>query len=104
MSQTPIRVGEMEVTNLLLAKSPETVEKLLKTYATNENLREELITKLLDPGKLENGHMRNALNMDIDVDLRNNKSISREILEKYMNVLGFSLIDSYDDENQPEGK
>lgn len=93
-STTPIRLGEMEVTNLLLAKSPETVEKMLKTYSTNEDLRESTIEQLLAPGK-----GKDALNMDLSVDLKNNYSVSHDILEKYLNVLGFSLID-----NQNENK
>ena len=88
----------MEVTNLMITKSPSTVEKLLKTYSTNEELREQTITQLLAPGKLPNGHLRNPLNMDLDVNLRDNRAVSREILEKYLNVLGYSIIDNTDDE------
>lgn len=88
-SKNPLRLGEMEVTNLMISKHPETVEKLLKTYSTNEELREQTITQLLYPGK-----GKNNLNMDLDVDLKNNKSISREILEKYLNVLGYSIVDN----------
>jgi hypothetical protein len=95
-SHTPIRLGEMEVTNLMIAKKPEVVEKLLKTYATNEELREQTITQLLNPGRLPNGRLKNALNMDLDIDLKNNKSVSREILEKYLNVLGYSIVDNID--------
>lgn len=79
----------MEVTNLMITKHPEIVEKLLKTYSTNEELREQTIAQLLLP---ENG--KNNLNMDLDVDLKNNKSVSREILEKYLNVLGYSIVDN----------
>lgn len=87
---------EMETSNLMICKHPEVVEKLLKTYSTNEELREQTITQLLSPGKLPNGKIRNALNMDLDVDLKNNKSVSREILEKYLNVLGYSIVDNVD--------
>ena len=86
----------MEVSNLLISKNPEVVEKLLKTYATNEELREQTITQLLNPGRLPNGHLKNTLNMDLEVDLKNNKSVSREILEKYLNVLGYSIVDNYE--------
>ena len=88
--------GEMEVSNLLISKHPEIVEKLLKTYATNEELREQTIMQLLNPGKTSSGHNINSLNMDLDVDLKNNKSVSREILDKYLNVLGYSIIDNCD--------
>lgn len=95
-SHNPLRLGEMETSNLMICKHPEVVEKLLKTYSTNEELREQTITQLLSPGKLPNGKIRNALNMDLDVDLKNNKSVSREILEKYLNVLGYSIVDNVD--------
>lgn len=85
----------METANLLISKRPDVVEKLLKTYSTNEELREQTITQLLNPGRLPNGHLKNTLNMDLDVDLKNNKSVSREILEKYLNVLGYSIVDNY---------
>ena len=87
----------MEVSNLMICKRPEVVEKLLKTYSTNENLREQTIMQLLSPGRTEDGHLKNTLNMDIDVDLKSNRSVSREILDKQLNVLGYSLID-----NDPE--
>lgn len=103
-SKNPLRLGEMEVTNLMIAKSPETVEKLLKTYSTNEDLREKTINQLLNPGKLPNGHLRNALNMDLDVDLDSNRAISREILEKYLNVLGYSIIDSQSTESKKDSE
>lgn len=96
ISHNPLRLGEMETSNLMICKHPEVVEKLLKTYSTNEELREQTITQLLSPGKLPNGKIRNALNMDLDVDLKNNKSVSREILEKYLNVLGYSIVDNVD--------
>jgi hypothetical protein len=39
----------------------------------------------------------NTLDMDLSVDLENNKSISREILDKYLNLLGLELTDSDDE-------
>lgn len=83
----------MEVSNLMICKKPQIVEKLLKTYSTNEELREQTINQLLNPGKLTNGHLRNNMDMDLDADVKDNRSVSREILEKYLNVLGYSLID-----------
>jgi hypothetical protein len=98
-SQTPIRLGEMEVTNLMLARRPELVEKLLKTYATNEEARENMIRQLLLPGRDENGHRINPLSMDIDINLEDSHSVSREILEKYINVLGYSIVDNVEENN-----
>lgn len=87
---------EMEVANLMITKNPEVVEKLLKTYSTNEEAREELITELLMPGKDSNGKKRDPFNMDINVNPEDFPSISREILEKYFNVLGYSLTETID--------
>lgn len=87
----------MEVTNLMICKRADLVEKLLKTYSTNEEARESTICQLLNPGRLENGHLKNALNMNIDVDLRSSKSVSREILEKYLNVLGYAITDNLEE-------
>lgn len=87
-STTPIRLGEMEVNALMATKRPDLVEKLLKTYSTNERMREETVKQLLAP---KDG--KDPLNMNIDVDL-SEKSISREILDKYLEVLGYTLIDN----------
>jgi hypothetical protein len=89
----------MEVTNLMLARRPELVEKLLKTYATNEEARENMIRQLLQPGRDEFGNRINAMNMDINLDLDDSHSVSREILEKYINVLGYSIVDNIDENN-----
>jgi DNA-directed RNA polymerase beta subunit len=95
-SNNPLRLGEMEVTNLMLGRRPDLVEKLLKTYSTNETLREQTISQLLDPGKTPGGHIKNTLNMNLEVDTKNNRAISREILDKYLNVLGYSIEDNDD--------
>ena len=94
-SQNPLRLGEMECTNLMVAKHPELVEKLLKTYSTNEEMREETILQLLNPGRTETGELIDPLNMDLDV--RNRKSTNRKILEKYLNMFECDLIDTIDD-------
>lgn len=78
----------MEVNALMATKRPDLVEKLLKTYSTNEDLREETVKQLLAP---KDG--KDPLNMDLNVDL-SEKSISREILDRYLGVLGYTLIDN----------
>lgn len=83
----------------MLARRPELVEKLLKTYATNEEARENMIRQLLQPGKDENRHRINPLSMDIDINLEDSHSVSREILEKYINVLGYSIVDNVEENN-----
>jgi len=94
VSSNPLRLGEMETNNLLISKRPDLIEKLLKTYSTNEAAREATIKQLLSPGKTEDGHQVNTLDMDLNIDLGDNKSISREILDKYLNLLGLELTDS----------
>lgn len=84
---------------MMLARKPELVEKLLKTYATNEEARENMIRQLLQPGKDENGHRINPLNMDININLEDSHSVSREILEKYINVLGYSIVNNVEENN-----
>ena len=83
-ANTPIRLGEMEVDNLLLCKSGEAVEKILKSYSTSKEDREKLINDLLTSS--------NPFNIKIDIN--NEHSINRKILEKYLSVLELSLEDS----------
>jgi DNA-directed RNA polymerase beta subunit len=83
LSQTPIRLGEMEVTNLLIPKRGDLVEKLLKTYSTSEDDRNNLITDLLMDS--------NPLQME--TSLGRAYSTNRQILEKYLNILELELED-----------
>ena len=83
VSQTPIRLGEMEVTNLMMAKRGDIVEKLLKTYSTSSNNRTTLIEDLLTS--------KTPLNLDVQLDQE--QSINRQILEKYFNILDLGLDD-----------
>jgi DNA-directed RNA polymerase beta subunit len=83
LSQTPIRLGEMEVTNLMIPKRGDLVEKLLKTYSTSEEDREYLIRDLLT--------VKNPLNFN--TSLGQDLSVNRKILQKYMNVLELDLED-----------
>lgn len=83
-ADTPIRLGEMEVDNLLLTKSGEAVEKILKSYSTSKVDRENLINELLtapDP-----------FNCKININ-NEEHSINRKILEKYLSILEISLED-----------
>jgi len=99
VSSTPIKLGEMEITNLFLTKEPKVIEKLLKSYSTNKNLREETIMQLLNPGK-ENGKRKNVLDMDLDLSLDNNSSIPNNILERYLNLLGYTIINDNIEEKE----
>lgn len=82
-ANTPIRLGEMEVANLHLTKRGDIVAKMLKAYATSQTDRQELIKKLLLSPNPTN----------IDVELSEGKSINRQILDKYFDVLELSIED-----------
>lgn len=83
-SKTPIRVGEQEVGNLLLTKNAKVVQKLLKSYSTSEEDRMNLVANLLTS---DNPH-------DIDIELTDEKSNNRKILDSYLSVLGLELANS----------
>jgi DNA-directed RNA polymerase beta subunit len=83
LSQTPIRLGEMEVTNLMIPKRGDLVEKLLRTYSTSEEDRNNLIRDLLlEP---------NPLNLNVKTGKE--YSTNRQILQKYLNILELDLED-----------
>jgi DNA-directed RNA polymerase beta subunit len=83
LSQTPIRLGEMEVTNLMIPKRGDLVEKLLKTYSTSEEDRDNLIKDLLVDS--------NPLQMKTEIGKA--YSTNRQILQKYLNILELELED-----------
>jgi DNA-directed RNA polymerase beta subunit len=83
LSQTPIRLGEMEVTNLLIPKKGDLIEKLLKTFSTSEEDRSGLVEDLL----------RSKSPFQIKTQIGRDRSINRQILEKYLNVLELDLED-----------
>jgi len=74
---------EMEVTNLMLPKRGDIVEKLLKTYSTSSANRTNLIEDLLT----------SKTPLNLDVQLTQEQSINRQILEKYFNILDLGLED-----------
>lgn len=83
LSQTPIRMGEMEVTNLLVTKRGDLVQKLLKTYSTSEGDRKSIIVDLL----------KDSNPLQMKTHLSEQYSINREILQKYLNILELELED-----------
>lgn len=86
ISNTPIRLGEMETTNLLISKRGDIVEKLLKSYSTSEEGRSNLVADLETS--------QDPLNLKVIND--DTYSINRKILEKYLGVLELSIEDSPD--------
>lgn len=89
-SSTPIRVGEMEVTNLLLTKD-NTVQKLLYSYATDETMREKLLDGIIsDP-------FSTRINFD-EMGVPRTTRIARS----FFKCLGLEIYDEYEDECDDE--
>jgi len=72
---------EMEVTNLLIPKRGDLVEKLLKAHSTSGEDKEHLVNDLLVADKP----------LQLSTKITNQNSINRDILQKYLNVLGLDL-------------
>ncbi len=87
-STTPIRLGEMEIENLLLTQSDEVV-KLTSTYSSSEVNRQHTIEQLLtadDIFKLE------------EIELKDPKdNHNRRILDVYLKSLGVEISDGEDE-------
>lgn len=86
-SNTPIRLGEMEVNNLLISKRPDIVAKLLKSYSTSDADRDTLNRLLITSQDPFN------LNLEIPDD---HPSISRTILNRYLEILDLELLNDTD--------
>lgn len=82
-SKTPIRLGEMETTNLMIAKRPDLVSSLLKSHSTLEGDRVNLITGLLTSDNPFKYH----------TELTGEASITRQNLNKLLDVLDLELSD-----------
>ena len=82
-SKTPIRLGEMEVSNLLLCTYPEEIVKLLSMYSFSESNRYYLIEQLLT---------RNIFNIE-EIEVKNlYDNYNRRILDVYLKSLGLKLV------------
>lgn len=82
-NDNPLRLGEMETNALLVAKRPDLVAKLLRTYSSNMEDRQNLVEQLVtakDP-------------MNVDAKLCDDKPITRQILDNYLKVLELQLED-----------
>ena len=86
-SSTPIRLGEMEINNLLLTQKNEVV-KLSSMYSSSEENRQYMIEQLLTD---------DILNME-EIELKNEEdNHNRQILDVYLKSLGMVLIDDGDE-------
>lgn len=86
--KTPVRFGEMEADNALLTKRGDIVSKLFKSYSTSKDDREQLIKQLL--------LAPNPFN--INVAASTDKSISRTMLDRYLDIPELALVDSDEDD------
>jgi DNA-directed RNA polymerase beta subunit len=81
-STTPIRLGEMEIDNLLLTQDPDEVVRMASMYSSSEANRHELIEQLLTEDIL------NLEEVELDDPTDNH---NREILDVYLKSLGLKL-------------
>lgn len=81
-SKTPIRIGNMEITNMSLINDMDSIINLLDSYANNELNRKELITQLLTGNPF-----------DIDIELSKEESNSSKILRSLLLCLGLEIED-----------
>lgn len=80
-SRTPVKVGEMELTNLLLCNNEEEVARFMKAYSTSDIERKNLITHLLKDDVFQ-------LNK---VEVQKDTSCTRQILDAYLAGIGLEL-------------
>lgn len=79
-SNTPIRIGEMEVTNLNLTNNMDNVKELLDSYANNKDDREELVTSML----IDNP-------FDINYEPTNTESNNSKIIRSLIASIGYTI-------------
>ena len=73
----------MEVTNLMIPKRGDIVEKLLKSYSTSEKERANIVADILE----------SDTPLKLNTELGRGESINRQILQKFLNVLELDLED-----------
>jgi DNA-directed RNA polymerase beta subunit len=82
-SKTPIRVGNMEISNLSLTNSMGSIMDLLNSYSNNEANRKELITQLLTGNPF-----------DTNIELSEEESSTSKILKSLFACLGLEIEDT----------
>ena len=88
ISKTPIRIGNMELLNMLLTSDSKTIGEVLESYSTNEVSKERLLMALLtgDP-------------YDINLDTENiGRNETKKLVDTLFFNLGLKLEDVEDDE------
>jgi DNA-directed RNA polymerase beta subunit len=84
-SKTPVRVGNMEISNLSLTNEMDSIMHLLNAYSNNETNRREFIMQMLTGNPF-----------DIDVELSNVESSTSKILNALFTCLGLKIEDIED--------
>jgi len=86
-SKTPIRIGNMEISNLSLTNDMDSIMDLLNSYSNNEANRKELITQLLTGNPF-----------DINVELSEEESSTSKILKSLFTCLGLTIEDTEEEQ------
>jgi DNA-directed RNA polymerase beta subunit len=86
--KTPIKVGEMELTNLFISNDIKEVVRFMSTYSTNEADRHNLINALIT---------QNIFNID-KVEKSDEDNRTKQILEVYLKNIGLTLAENEKEE------
>lgn len=81
-STTPIKIGEMELTNMFLSKDFDNIARFISCYSANENNRVNMIKTLLTDD--------NVFNID-KIDVTDAKSKTANIIDVYLKCIGLEL-------------
>lgn len=93
-SKTPVRIGNMEISNLSLTNEMGSIMDMLNSYSNNETNRRELIMQLLTGNPF-----------DTNIDLSDVESGTSKILRSLFTCLGLSIDDVEEEwENKLNGK
>jgi len=87
-NDNPLRLGEMETEALFVTKRPDLVAKLLRTYSTSMDDRQDLVEQLVTA---KNPLSINARKLEY-------KPITRQILDNYLSVLELKLDDNLEED------
>ncbi|ALN97837.1 hypothetical protein Bp8pS_158 [Bacillus phage vB_BpuM-BpSp] len=88
-SKTPVRLGNMEISNLSLVNDMEPIMNMLNSYSNNKTNRRELITQLLTGNPF-----------DPEIEYTDMESNTSKILKALMTGLGLKIEDTNSDEEE----
>jgi len=101
-SKTAVRLGEMELNNLMLLKDQNEIIRFISMYSSNEHDRENLSLKLLGVSKDINEE-NNVFNIE-KVEQSHIKNLNMSMLDSFLYALGMKLVDDdvESDDNEDE--